>query len=178
VSTERWLLVLLNAIGGICVLGSYALWIGAREAPGAALWGGVPESWRGLYTVSMLSAAAGYFAFTSYFLASSPIERARIHALPAAPTLLALYALMLFPSSLWMPLTFEYLAQPSTAAWCAVRFVLAVVGVASLALIAAAAAIEPVSSPRHRAIAIAGACAFALQTALLDALVWPAYFPR
>jgi hypothetical protein len=178
VTPERWLLLLLNAIGGICVLGSYLLWIGAREAPGAALWGGVPESWRGLYSVSMFGAAAGYFAFTSLFLFATPIESARIHGLPAGPTLLLLYALMLFASALWMPLSFEYLAHPSLAAWCAVRFVLAVVALASLALIAAAASIDPVASPTHRAIAVAGACAFAFQTAVLDALVWPAYFSR
>ena len=41
---------------------------------------------------------------------------------------------------------------------------------------------SPSRAPRRlpvaRAVALAGALAFSFQTALLDALVWPAYFPR
>jgi hypothetical protein len=43
-------------------------------------------------------------------------------------------------------------------------------------VLAALAAQRDARGP-FRAAALAGACAFSLQTALLDALVWPAYFP-
>jgi hypothetical protein len=43
--------------------------------------------------------------------------------------------------------------------------------------VAAIAGASPHSAPGSRRLAIAGAIAFSFQTALLDALVWPAYFP-
>jgi hypothetical protein len=61
--SKRRSLLALNVIGGTAVLASYVVGLGA--VPGDALWGGVPESLRPLYTVNMFLAAAGYFLFTS-----------------------------------------------------------------------------------------------------------------
>jgi len=82
------------------------------------------------------------------------------------------------PSALWMPLTFRMVEQPGAALWWAIRIVLAMVGLASLALLWALLRLEP-SQPRlAHALAVAGGVAFCFQTALLDALVWPVFFPR
>jgi hypothetical protein len=89
-----------------------------------------------------------------------------------------LYALILAPSALWMPLTFAMLEAPSGALWAAIRLTLAVVGLASLGLLAAIASARPADAPIARRVALAGALAFSMQTAVLDALVWPAYFPH
>ncbi|MGH7893708.1 MAG: hypothetical protein ACREQL_03520, partial [Candidatus Binatia bacterium] len=53
-------LLWLNAVGGIAVLGSYWYGFATARDPGA-LWGGVPEWMKPAYTVSMLTAAVGYF---------------------------------------------------------------------------------------------------------------------
>ena len=59
----------------------------------------------------------------------------------------------------------------------AIRLVLGTVGIGSLGLLAAILAVRPVSAPGARRIALVGITAFCLQTAVMDALVWPAFFP-
>ena len=54
---------------------------------------------------------------------------------------------------------------------------LALVGLGSLGLMGAIASAQPHAAPGARRAALAGAFFFSLQTAVLDALVWPAYFP-
>jgi len=83
----------------------------------------------------------------------------------------------LVPSALWMPLTFAWLESPSPALWWAVRGVLWTVGLASVGMIAALVRVRCAHAERMRSFAIAGAVAFSLQTAVLDAIVWVAYFP-
>jgi len=166
VSITRGHFLALNALGGAAILASYAHGILTQPDPGAA-WGGVPDGLRPLYVASMLAAAAGYFPMTGYVL--SRFQR--------SPGLFsALYAAILLPSALWMPLTFAYLESPSAPLWWAVRGVLLLVGAGSLGVLAVLAA-QREGRGAGWAAALAGACAFSLQTALLDALVWPAYFP-
>jgi hypothetical protein len=38
--------------------------------------------------------------------------------------------------------------------------------------------VKPARGRLARGVALAGALAFVFQTAVLDAIVWPAYFPR
>ena len=63
---------------------------------------------------------------------------------------------------------------PGTRAFIAV---LAIVGISSLTLLWAVATVRPAGPAWARAAAVVGALAFSVQTALLDALVWPYYFP-
>ena len=170
-------MAVLNVVGGIAVIGSYAHGFATHPDAGGALWGGVPPALRPIYTLSMLLAAAGYFLFTSFLLFRVDPDRARVGGRFGYGWFNLLYALMLFPSALWMPLTFAMLAAPSPALWAAIRLVLALVGLGSLGLLAALVGITP-RQPRvaHR-LAVVGAIFFSVQTALLDALVWPAFFP-
>jgi hypothetical protein len=70
------------------------------------------------------------------------------------------------------------LGSPGPGLWIAIRLVLAVVGLGSLGLLAALLAVRPREPAWAHVLAVAGCAAFAVQTALLDALVWPAFFPR
>ena len=173
---QRRRLLWLNGLGGTAVLASYALGLGSDALTGAALWGGVPESVRPLYTANMLLAALGYFLFTAYIVFRLPPDGTRIGSLFGFGLFGWLYALVLVPSALWLPLTAHLLAHPSAAAWWAVRMVLALVALGSSGLLASLAAM-PSDAPRGRALASVGLLPFWLQTAVLDALVWPAYFP-
>lgn len=173
--TSRTLFLVLNAVGGIAVLGSYVWGLESRPEPGAALWGEVPESLRPLYSVNMLLAAAGYFAFTPWFLLRSD-RRTRFLGGLGFGAVNTLYALVLFPSALWLPLTFAWLDAPGAALWWAIRLDLLAVGAGALGLLAAVWTAEPRGDARWRAAAIAGLLPFCLQTAVLDALVWPWLF--
>jgi hypothetical protein len=169
-------LLALNLLGGAAVLGSYAHGL-ADGATRGALWGGVPESLRPLYTLSMGLATAGYFAFSFYVFFRLDPARTRVAGGFGFRTFHLLYALILLPSALWLPLTAQMLAAPSGALWLAIRGVLGLVALGSLGLLMALASAQPVSARSARGVALAGALAFAIQTAVLDALVWPAFFP-
>jgi hypothetical protein len=170
-------LAVLNAVGGVAVLASYGLVFRLAPEARGALWGGVPEGMRALYTVNMLLAAAGYFPFTFLLLfRTSGAELARATGLPFS-ALHAFYALVLFPSALWLPLTAVLIRSPSPAVWTAVRADLLLVGIGSAGLLYA---LTRLALHRRGALAwlgVAGAVPFFVQTAILDALVWPAFYP-
>ena len=169
-------LLWLNALGGAAVLASYAWGLGSSAELGASLWGGVPAGIRGFYTLNMFLAAAGYFLFTPYILFRLPPDTLRIAGRFGFGLFHALYALVLLPSALWLPLTAHMIAQPSAVAWLAVRIDLALVALGSLGLLASLMALRS-DAPRGRALAVLGLIPFCLQTVVLDGIVWPALFP-
>jgi hypothetical protein len=164
-------------VGGAAVLASYAAGLGpGREI--SALWGGVPASWRPFYTANMLLAAAGYFPFTTYWLLAVDPDRVRIAGRFGYGAVIACYALILFPSALWLPLTAAYLDAPEPWLWRVIVAVLAGVALGTLGVLGCLLTLDR-REPRgwHRA-AVAGCLPFALQTAVLDAIAWPTLFPR
>lgn len=171
---RRTAFLLLNVLGGGAVLGSYVLWLSNPSHRPDVLWGRIGPTGQFLYTVSMFTAAAGYFAFFGYLM------RAELDRLAADDLahLFTLFALILFPSALWMPLTFEYLDASTAARWWAMRGVLGVVGAASAGLLLFVARRPHPTATRWRLAALVGATAFTFQTGVLDALVWPLFFPR
>ena len=175
-NAKKWLMLFINLLGGSAVIGSYIWGFLTHSNAGQALWGGVPGSIRPFYTANMLLAAAGYFAFTYFILFRlSPTDTRVLGRFPFGLFNL-LYAAILIPSALWMPLTFWALAGSSFGLLWAVRINLAAVGLASISLLIALLNVEP-RLPRwaHR-LAVAGCVGFCLQTAILDAIVWVAYF--
>lgn len=168
----------ITVLGGTAVLGSYVHGFTAYPETVAAMWGGVPEVLRPLYTAWMFVAAAGFFAYASYLFVAVDPDAARVGRF-GFDAFNALYLAILVPSALWMPLTRIVVESPGSAAWWwAVRIDLWLVAVGSLGLIAALVALRPRPAPRWHRAAVLGACAFAFQTAVLDAVVWPIYFPR
>jgi hypothetical protein len=168
-------MVLINLFGGVAVLVSYALCLMSSSTQAGDFWGGVPDGLRSLYTVNMFLAAAGYFAFTfflMYRLKPTTSGGGRL----GLGTFNALYALILIPSALWMPLTFAMLDSPSDGLWWAIRLTLAAVGIGSLGLLVGLLAVRPSPPSLAHKLAVLGSLAFCFQTAILDALVWPAYF--
>jgi len=172
---KRWFTG-INLVGGTLVLGSYA-W-GLRFHPEATrlLWGGVPETIQSLSGVSMQAATLGYFAFTLFILLRVDAKRCTVLGHRGFGTFNILYAAILFPSALWMPLTFAAVdAGTSTSAWL-VRALLALIGLASLGLLYALLTLKPVQSRSGHRLALLGSALFCLQTVVLDAVVWSMYF--
>jgi hypothetical protein len=172
--TSKRSLIALNVIGGAAVLLSYV--VGLRAVSGDVLWGGVPESIRWIYTLNMFLAAGGYFFFTWYIVFKLDAETTRVTGRFGYGLFILLYALVLVPSALWIPLTANVAEQPGLGAWAAVRIDLLLAGIGSLGLVAGLLALGS-HAPRGRGWAIAGLVPFCLQTAVLDALVWPAFYP-
>ena len=158
------------------MLGSYAHGLLTEVALRQKLWGGVPETWRPLYTVNMFLAAGGYFFFTAHFLMRALPSGALFFNRLGFEWIIFLYATFLISSALWMPLTFSMMKVPSDGTWFAIRSVLTVTGIASVTLL-----VSLFESNAERGdwlfwAAVAGLTPFIIQTAILDAVIWPRYF--
>jgi hypothetical protein len=173
---EKCWLVLIIISGGLLVLGSYIY--GVVSQPGAAdiLWGGVPQGIRPIYTANMLLAAASFFVYT-YFILYQINSKEQVMSNPFGYWIFhLLYAAILYPSAMWLPLTFKALAHTSIFLLWLVRIVLVVVGLASFSLLI----VFWKSKPNHPFVfywlTIAGSGFFCIQTAVLDAIVWNIFF--
>ena len=175
-STQK-LLVAINVAGGVAVLGSYAA--GFKNYPDdvGLLWGGVPEQWRGLYTTAMFPAALGYFPMTYFLLFRADLGRKIFGGVSAGACITLLYAVALSLAAAWMPLTLELITEAGAGLWPAIHLALLFTGIASLGLVGCVIALRPATSGAAWALALLGSLCFTFQTGVLDALVWPAYFP-
>jgi hypothetical protein len=174
--SKKKLLLLINILGGVAVLGSYAVGILTHANAGEVLWGGVPQGIRPFYTAGMFLAAIGYFAYTYFILFRLNPDETRIYGQYGYGAFNALYAAILIPSALWMPLTFLAVEGSSLVLFWLVRFVLVVVGCASISLLFSLLHVEPRKPIWAYWLAVLGCVGFCLQTALLDAIVWGMYF--
>ena len=176
-NTQQIALGLINIVGGILVLGSYAHGIITHPANRDAIWGGVPEAIKPLYTANMLFAAAGYLAFTYFVMFSLNRDSAQLANLSGFKVFYIIYAFILFTSALWMPLTYAALGNPGSGLYLwAVRVTLVIVGLASLALLGVLLSLHSSEASPVYWLAVAGSVFFCIQTAVLDAVVWTAYF--
>ena len=176
-NTQQIALGLINIVGGILVLGSYAHGLVTHPANRDAIWGGVPEAIKPLYTANMLFAAAGYLAFTYFVMFSLNRDNAQLANLSGFKVFYIIYAFIHFTSALWMPLTYAALGNPGSGLYLwAVRVTLVVVGLASLALLGVLLSLHSSEASPVYWLAVAGSVFFCIQTAVLDAVVWTAYF--
>lgn len=171
----RLAFVLIQVVGGTAVLGSYAHGLLTHADAVEVLWGETAQPIIDAYTQTMLAAALGYFPFTYLWFRYGP--EMHLGTRPAMPIVNTLYALVLFASALWMPLTFEAEHTGSLAVYVAMRIVLLLVAAGSFGLFVALFRARPRVSHGLFVAAVVGMGAFFLQTAILDAFVWPVLVP-
>jgi hypothetical protein len=164
-------------VGGVAVLVSYAYSLSIDPATQAGLWGGVPPALLPAYIASMAFATVGYFVFTYFLLFHIDADGARIAGRFGYGLFQGLYAVILVPSALWLPLTSVMVQQPSNVLWLGIWLVLAAVGLGSVALLLALLTLRPRQPVGAYWLAVAGSVAFCIQTAVLDLFVWTALFP-
>jgi hypothetical protein len=174
---QKRTLLWINIVGGAAVLGSYVWGFTAIPDAGTVLWGTLPEHLRRLSTMWMPLAVVGYFLFTYLLLFRLRPEETQIARRFGFAAFNWIYALILFPSALWMPLSILALENPDALQVWAVRLALWVVGLASLLLVGALLALRPRRPAIAYWLAAAGSIAFAVQTVVMDAALWVAYFP-
>ena len=174
--TQQLILLVINIIGGITVIGSYIFGIRAQSGGANALWGGVPANIRPVYGISMVLAALGYFAFIYFILFELVPDEVLIAGRFGFSLFYTIFLIILIPSALWMPLTNVYVGNPSKGIRIGVRTILALVGLASIALVWAILSLETKTPSVPYWLAVIGSGYFAFHTAVLDGIIWSALF--
>jgi hypothetical protein len=167
--------LLVNVIGGISVLGSYAWGIATHPETAGGLWGSIPPSVVPLYTGCMPFAAVGYLTVFAFLLVQPPAQ-VRTARGPAFRWFLGSHAVFLLASTLWMPLCFMALDGPDPGLLPWIQAVLAVAGAAALAHVVWLTRLVDTKWPRLRWAAVIGATCLMVQCTILDALIWPRFF--
>lgn len=175
---ETVILLVIIVAGGLAVLGSYFLGLRGGSEGSSALWGGVPERARPVYVASMLVSVIGYFAVLWYLFFELTPSEVTIGGQGGFTLLYPIFVIMLIPSALWLPLTKRYLSRTTLGRWIAVRSVLFLVGLASIALVWALFVLKPAGGGVAYWFAVAGSLYFAFHTFVLDGLVWAALSKR
>lgn len=170
---QAWLAI--NVVGGGAVLGSYAHGLATHPDTRDQLWGSIPPELQAVYGVTMWLAAAGYFFFSYQFFIRTDVDEVRFGRFGFG-LVNTLYALIMLAAATWMPLTFAYLETPSTALWLMIRIGLFGVGAGSVGLTIALFTMTPSARSTSGILALLGLLFFCLQTAFLDAFVWPQFF--
>ncbi len=152
------MLWVVNVLGGVGVLGSYAWGILTQDDP-SRLWGSIPEGVRPIYSMCMPFAAVGYLTVLAW-----------AHRNPD-PRMVGAMSAMLAASTAWMPLSFA--ALNNAALLPLVQAVLAVTAASSLAM---GVLVFQGPSSSLRWAALLGIAAFSWQTVVMDALIWPRFF--
>lgn len=174
--TQQIILLIINITGGAAVIGSYILGLNAQTGGANALWGGVPENIRAVYGISMVLSAMGYFAFLYFILFRLTPAEVNIVGIFGFSLFYIIFLLILIPSAFWMPLTNAYIGNPTTSMWAGIRTTLAIVGIASIALVWALLSLQTKVPGIAYWLAVAGSGYFALHTVILDAIIWAALF--
>ncbi len=166
----------INCLGGIAVLGSYAYGFVHYPELVPQLWGEVPQSLFRIYNINMLLATAGYLLMFGYVLKCLPADCRSNSGGLLFERLNFLTGIILFCSALWMPLSFALLDAPNLDLWWCIRAVLVSTGACALLF---AYQIHKYAERRglFLKVALFGYVFFCVQAVLLDALVWPYYFP-
>jgi len=175
-ATQQIILLVINIIGGAAVIGSYIFGLRGQSGGANVLWGGVAENIRPVYTVSMVISALSYFAFLYYVFFRLEPPQVRIAGVSGFTMFYIVFLFILIVSAFWMPLTNMYVSNPGTGIWIWIRIVLAVVGLASIALFVALLTLQGKVPGTAYWLAVAGSGYFAFHTAVLDAIVWAALF--
>lgn len=175
---HKIILLIINIVGGAAVIGSYVLGLRGEAGGASTLWGGVPEGIRPVYVVSMVLSAIGYFAILYFMFFRLVPDQVVVAGRLGFGVFYAIFLLILIPSAFWMPLTNLYVSDPSTVLWIAIRAVLAIVGLASIAMVWALLALDLQDRGVAYWAAVIGSAYFAFHTFVLDAVIWAALFRR
>jgi len=167
---------LINIVGGIGVLVSYAHGLMTQVELRGGLWGTVPVSIQPYYTMCMVLAALGYFFFTAYIIIYVPFGSEHIFGTFSFKLINLLYAGFIIPSAFWISMTFSMMISPNPLLWIGIRSILFIVGFSSVGLLGAFIFSEFDKSSWLYYAGIIGLIPFCVQTMILDALIWPTYF--
>ena len=172
--------VVVNIIGGICVLSSYAYELLVHPRYRLALWGGVSGTTRNIFIVSMLPSAIGYLMFFYYmsFTAGMSlfVDSYSMPIMRYAPTILA--TIFLASSSLWMPSTMHYLHSQRVVWWHITVSSLWLTAFSLLLLTLLLIFTDNGIDSLTRYLGIGGLVYITFHCLVMDAFIWTRKFPN
>jgi hypothetical protein len=175
---HKIIFLVINILGGLAVIGSYVQGIITHPGMTNELWGKIPSAIKSFNYFIMPMAVVGYLAFAYYIFFHVDSGKLIVANTFGFEIINVIFFIILIPSAFWMPLTFQVIENPTAGPWWAVRTVLFLVGLASLALIITLLN----SNVREPAwaywLAVAGSILFFIQTGINDAFIWAANFPH
>lgn len=175
---QKIIFLVINIMGGLAVIGSYVFGIMTHPGMADSLWGKIPPAVKSFNYIIMPLAVIGYLLFTYFILFHIDAKKFLIANTFGFEAINIIFFLILVPSAFWMSLTFGVLENPASGHWWAVRTVLFIVGLASLALVIALLLSNMKEPAWAFWLAVAGSILFFIQTGINDAFIWAAYFPH
>ena len=159
--------LLTNIILGLGVILSYLWGIIYNDDP-SLLWGRVNENHIPYIVLSMLLGAIGYLIFSSFFLY---IKKLNSLTFKQFKYLINLYICILFPSSLWMPLSVLYLNTGNKLILVTDLLCLYIVGLSAL-LLTKFIIDNKIENSMIWKLSVIGGLQFVFHTLILDAVYW------
>lgn len=169
---------IVNIIGGIAVLGSYAITLMLYTDQRSDFWGGINTSQQRIFVWSMLFAALGYLLFFNWvtFRLESGLltEGSSLHSqLPVA-----LCGIFLFFSMLWMPTTSVFLQTGNNLWWYLAVAILWVVSISLLLLLLIVLANQWGNRSWFSVLGMAGLMYLVIHCTIFDAIIWVNKFAK
>ena len=167
----------INIIGGIAVLGGYAVCLYFFPDQREALWGGVQNGLQSIFTVSMLLAATGYLAFSYGIMFKSSPEEFSSKLFASRYSISILCLIFLISASIWMPATIAYLKTNNSIWWILSVTSLWITAI-SLFIATTILITNPLAIPSsfYRVLAISGISYITFHCLVLDAIIWVTRF--
>ena len=159
--------LLTNIVLGLGVILSYLWGIIYNDDP-SLLWGRVNENHIPYIVLSMLLGAIGYLIFSSFFLY---IKKLNSLTFKQFKYLINLYICILFPSSLWMPLSVLYLNTGNKLILVTDLLCLYIVGLSAL-LLTKFIIDNKIENSMIWKLSVIGGLQFVFHTLILDAVYW------
>ena len=178
-NTQQVLFLTINLIGGLAVLGSYAIGLGMFPEYREALWGEVRGGLRTAIVISMLFAALGYLAFCYVALFQNGLGDFNKSDWLNSYTLSILVAVFLISATFWMPSAIAYLKFLNTY-WlviCIVSLWVTAISLAALVGIVITSDVEIIGSASHY-VAIIGIGLITFHCLVFDAIIWSIMFTK
>ena len=177
--STRTLFALVNILGGMAVLGSYAWCLVTYPEHRNALWGGVHGTLRSIFTLSMLLAAGGYITFCYVIIFQVGERTFGKNPVLGTNAIIILTTVFLASAAMWMPSLIAFYRSGEGHWWVVCTLSLWVTAI-SLILMTGVTAISHVDGISKASInaSVAGLAYTTFHCLFLDAVVWVALYNK
>ena len=163
----------VNIVGGIFVLGGYALGLTFYPEYNETLWGGVKGTLRNIFTISILPEAVGYLTFCYITMFKNGAEAINRNSIIGQHPVSVLSAIFLASAAVWMPTLIAYIHTGESYWWILSVSSLWITGLSllTLTIITSNTSTSEMSQVSKNA-AVIGLAYITFHCLVIDAIVW------